>query len=258
MTLKKKSLIVLVIAQKGSIIGEKTINTLSSFCELETIEAATPISLVNSPYKPAMGVQPVEMAIAVSHHKARLRAERLGIEWTLILEEDAIINFEIAELLKLIEEISNKFDKDSPLGIHLFPEQFGILTKHPNRNFLKVHYLPDYAVGYCLNLSAVKKSIQDFDFREVEIADWPTRIRKDIFWHAPITSLVLHPDILLSTTKSSTIKYRKERENYLFYKKLFRYRIFPLILIKIGHIFKLKFGRNPIESEKIRSIKLNF
>jgi len=256
MTLKKESLVALVIAQKKSVIDQKSIKWLRKSIELEILDASTPNRLRKSAYKPARKVKPIEMAIAVSHHRARLRAEVLGKEWTIILEEDAIIKFDITQLFELIEELAKNYDRKTPLGIHLFPEQFGILTKNSKGDFLHVKYLPDYAVGYCLNLSGIKRAIKDFDANKVELADWPRKIRNNISWFAPSSSFVLHPDTHIKTTKSSTSKYREERKNHSIFKKLSTSRVVPLLLIKIGHIFNLKFGENPIASEKIRSIKL--
>jgi hypothetical protein len=258
MAIKKKSLVVLIIALKNSPAGLKTTSQLSKFFDVEIIEAATPNSLLKGDYKPAKGVEPIEMAISVSHHLARLRAKTLSRDWALILEEDVIIKFEINELMTLIEELDSNNNAKIPLGIHLFPEQFGILTKIKDRNFLHVNYLPDCAVGYCLNLLAIEKTIQDFRENQVEIADWPSRIRKNISWFAPSVSLVAHPDLRLKTTKSSTSEYRKKRKNFSFYRKIFNFKIIPFVVIKIGHVLNLKFGENPVDSEKIRSIKLHF
>jgi hypothetical protein len=257
MTLKKESLVVLVIACNKSAMDQKSIKWLSKSIELEIIDASTPNSLRKSIYRPARKVKPIEMAISVSHHRARLRAEALGKEWTIILEEDAIIRFNVVQLFELIENLVKNYDRKTPLGIHLFPEQFGILTKNLKSDFLNVKYLPDYAVGYCLNLSAIKRAVKDFNADKVELADWPHKIRKNISWFAPSSSFVLHPDTHLNTTKSSTSKYREERKNYSFFQKLSSFRVIPLSLIKIGHILNLKFGENPIASEKIRSIKLS-
>jgi hypothetical protein len=256
MSLKKESLVVLVIAFKKSVIEQKPIQDLRKYAELEIIDASTPNSLSDGIYKPARKVKPIEMAIAVSHHRARLRAEVLGKEWTIILEEDAIISLNFIQLFELIEELTKRYDEKTPLGIHLFPEQFGILIKNYKSDFLSVKYLPDFAVGYCLNLSAIKRAVKDFDANKVEIADWPHKIRKNISWFAPPTSYVLHPDTRLSTTKSATSQYRKERKSDSFFSKLSSFRMIPLSLIKIGHILNFKFGENPIASEKIRSIKL--
>jgi hypothetical protein len=258
MTLKKESLVALVIARNKSVMDQKSIKWLRKSIELEIIDASTPDSLRKSIYRPARRVKPIEMAISVSHHRARLRAEVIGREWTIILEEDAIINFNVVQLLKLIENLAKNHDRKKPLGIHLFPEQFGILTKNLKCDFLNVKYLPDYAVGYCLNSSAIKTAIKDFDANKVQLADWPHKIRKNISWFAPSSSFVLHPDTHLYTTKSSTSKYREERKNYSFFRKISSFRMIPLFLIKIGHILNLKFGKNPIASEKIRSIILSF
>lgn len=257
MTLKKESLVILIIARNKSVMDQKSIKWLRKSIELEIIDASTPNSLRKSSYRPARRVKPIEMAISVSHHRARLRAEAVGKEWTLILEEDAIVNFKVLQLFELIENLAKNHDRKTPLGIHLFPEQFGILTKNLKSDFLNVKYLPDYAVGYCLNSSAIKRAIKDFDTNNVELADWPHKIRKNISWFAPSSSFVLHPDTHLYTTKSSTSKYREERKNYSFFQKISSFRMIPLLLIKIGHILNLKFGENPIASEKIRSIKLS-
>ena len=74
MTLEKESLVVLVIARNKSVMDQKSIKWLRKYIKLEIINASTPNSLRKSVYRPARRVKPIEMAISVSHHRARLRA----------------------------------------------------------------------------------------------------------------------------------------------------------------------------------------
>jgi hypothetical protein len=254
-----KSLGVLIIARKNSQSAHMLFKTLEDHFNVEIVNATTPSDLNDSNFYPAKNVETLEMAISISHHRARTRALTLGYEWTLILEEDAIVNFDYFQIRLLISSIEQKFSrKNIPIGIHLFPEQFGILRHKRGARFLRILYLPDGAMGYLLNLKGVKRAVADFVPTRVEIADWPRSLRKNIIWFAPRSSLVLHPDVRLVDTESATQIYRDIRSRYSRPRKFLTYRVVPLLFIRVGARFNLSFGTQPITSEKIRSIKLNF
>ena len=257
--LTKSSFSVLIIARPNSQSAREAMNILCKDFEAEIVEATTPTDLSGVNFRGAKNVEILEMAISISHHRARSKALRLANDWALILEEDAIINFNREHLELLIQSISNSIKDDKALvGIHLFPEQFGILSGKSLSSFLHVLYLPDFAVGYMLNLNAIKYTVLNFNFNHIEIADWPKYMRKKIKWFSPTRSLVLHPDLNLETTNSSTQVYRDIRASYSILKKLFNFRIFVLFLIRIGSFLNLKHGNHPIESEKIRTVRLYF
>ena len=252
------SITAIIISRPGSDLSSSLMSTLDEMFYTEILSAITPSNLTASDLVNGDGLTEVEIAISLSHHMARHRAMILNSDWCLIVEEDAIIKFTKEEMLLLIQNISLKFrPRDIPLGIHLFPEQFGILARKINDNFAKVRYLPDFAVGYVLNSKAVKKAMEFQNNKKIEVADWPQFMRVEITWFAPLVSFILHPDLNLSSTPSATRIHRQVRANHIWVKKLFNQRNFPLLIIRIGHLLHAKFGNNPIDSEKIRSIIVN-
>lgn len=249
------SITAIIISKQGSVLSPVLKSKLDEMFYTEILSAITPSDLIRSNFMNYNDLTEVEVAISLSHHIARKRAKKLNSDWCIILEEDAIINFTKEEIIFLIQEISSKNTSiHIPLGIHLFPEQFGILVTNKRENFAKVRYLPDFAVGYVLNYSAIKKSVEFQNFIKIEVADWPKFMRSKINWFSPLVSFVLHPNFHLSGTLSATRVHREFRAEQIWVKKIFSRRNFPLLLIKVGHLLHIKFGINPIDSEKIRSI----
>ena len=107
-----KSLGVLIIARKNSQSAHMLFKTLEDHFNVEIVNATTPSDLNDSNFYPAKNVETLEMAISISHHRARTRALTLGYEWTLILEEDAIVNFDYFQINK---EVRAKMYSLSPL-----------------------------------------------------------------------------------------------------------------------------------------------
>jgi len=250
---------VLIIARPNRRSAIEAKKVLSPEFNVQIIEATTPANLSGLNIYPARNVEPIEVAISVSHHRARLEALKSENEWAIILEEDAIVKFNLLKFETLIKSVIKTLDAENSLiGIHLFPEQYGILTGKQASEHVRVWYVPDFAVGYVLNLGALKYAVENFDFQAVEVADWPRFMRKKIKWFAPVNSLVVHPDLNLKSTESSTRVYRNIRTSSRKLKKYFNKRNLILIFLKIGKILNLCHGKNPIASEKIRSIRLYF
>jgi hypothetical protein len=248
----------IVIALEGSRSGAVLQNVLSKMMNTEILTAKTPDSIKGFIPK-KIELSDLEVAISYSHHLARLLSASMTNEWTIILEEDAIIQFDARTLVSLIEKVENTLClQKKPAGIHLFPEQFGIVTGKKNESLLQVIYLPDFAVGYILNRAAVETSINSFDTSKIEIADWPRYMRSQITWFCPDKSLVRHPDLSDLNTRSSTRLIRIERSGRFNVRKLASYKLLPYLLIRAGNFFRLQYGSSPIESNKIRSIRLNF
>jgi GR25 family glycosyltransferase involved in LPS biosynthesis len=193
----------------------------------------------------------VEVAISHSHVRARETASSHNVDIAIILEEDAQLGVDFLQTLKnsLIPKLAAK----KPIGIHLFPEQFGILRKQKSEELYKIVKIPDYAVGYVLNSHALQVFTGQIEVQKKQIADWPKLARK-IFWYAPKMSLVVHPDNYKGPTVSLAEKSRQTKRLNLKPISKLRIRInlsflFYLYFKNFGQVY----GKNPISSEKLRS-----
>jgi hypothetical protein len=250
---------VYIISRSDAPLTPKEFESLKKQFPVTVVQATLPEQVSEDSFYSACGVEPLEMVISISHHRARSTALKRNQEWTLILEEDAIINFDRHRIEMLICAIGRDFDLGTTkIGIHLFPEQFGVLTGSKNAKYLRVLHQPDFAVGYMLNFDALKWSVDNFNSRDVEIADWPKYIKMGIKWFAPLNSLVFHPDLKLPTTQSSTKRYRDSRSSESLLKKLFNPRILHYLILRSTFLLGGSFGSFPINSEKIRSVRLYF
>jgi GR25 family glycosyltransferase involved in LPS biosynthesis len=193
----------------------------------------------------------IEVAISYSHIRARETALRHNVDIAIILEEDAQLGLAFSQTLK--NSLIPKLVAREPIGIHLFPEQFGILRKQNTEELYKIIKIPDYAVGYALNSHALRVFSDGIELQKKQIADWPKLARK-IFWYAPKISLVIHPNNYQGPKMSLAEKSRQKRRlNQRLISKL-------RIRINLGFLFYLYFknigrpyGDNPISSEKLRS-----
>lgn len=193
----------------------------------------------------------IEVAISYSHIRARETALSHNVDIAIILEEDAQLGVEFLQILK--NSLIPKLVSSEPIGIHLFPEQFGILRKQKSEELYKILKIPDFAVGYVLNSYALRVLSGEIEIQKKQIADWPKLARR-IFWYAPKISLVIHPNNYKGPTVSLAEKSRQNR----------RLNQHPLSKLRnqvnLGFLFYLFFknigrpyGKNPISSEKLRS-----
>jgi hypothetical protein len=197
-------------------------------------------------------LSPVEIATSISHQRARKFALEIGCEWAVILEDDAQIIDGFENIETLIEQIEMNLGLESALAVHLYPEQFGILTSNSKESFYRILSLPDCAVGYAMNKLALRAtmSIQGI---ENEVADWHKEIRK-ISWFAPKSSLVTHPDVSNSNIRSLTSDPRKNRVNQrTLIEKIASYPILKMFLLRFFMPYSSSYGQNPISSEKLRT-----
>jgi hypothetical protein len=231
--------------------------------EIRLVKALTPASLGCLAKEPEhlhgfypQAISCVEFAISRSHESARALALSENCEWAIFLEEDFISGEEIQNLNSYLG-ILDKLITDTPIGVHLFPEQFGILASCRRFPFLRVLAMPDFAVGYILNKAALIQCSNQLDFKKFEIADWP-RYMRDLIWLAPKKSIVLHPDISENAGKSSTLTARVQRMDSLgFLTKIKNSRNYLLFVLFLGRLVNIQYGNSPISSERIRSIELN-
>lgn len=217
------------------------------------LEATTPDDLQESSGLGKVKITRVERAIAVSHHRARLMGLSLNSDFVTILEEDAIPLLGAADFEDFLKLASAHISSGHPTGIHLSPEQFGIMTKRKNDVFLQVKMLADCAVAYLLNNVALRTIAADRSF-ETEVADWP-KIMKSITWLAPIVPIFSHPDLRKSTEiNSSSSLDRQSRLKAL--SRLQKVQHFPyqrFFSFKFFAFFGTKYGNGYAENEKYRS-----
>lgn len=197
----------------------------------------------------------VEQAISVSHHEARRFSLLQNWAWSLILEEDAVL-FEDPHLLrKTIDFFCSSRFESRPTALHLFPEQNGVLLKFRNLEFYRVAWLPDYAVGYILSQAAIKLSVAQFDKSKLQVADWPTFMRK-LEWWAPASSLIIHP--IVSEEVSATQKVRMLNQSKMrLVNKISDPGYWVGFILQISNKVCRHYGNHPILSESLRSVALS-
>lgn len=223
---------------------------LSNRLNFDIIEALTPANLEKQD-RDFSELSDVEIATALSHHKARLFALDKNCDWNLFLEDDAILRKGFSEkLFSFLDKLEENIDFELPVGVHLFPEQFGILEARTG--FYKILSLPDCAVGYILNQKALRMSSHVVNIQK-DVADWPN-IFSNFVWFTPTASLVIHPDISISTNLSDTFLPRQLRTRHLnLVTKILNYPFRKMFCIKVLLIFADSFGCNYVSSERIRT-----
>lgn len=191
----------------------------------------------------------VEFAVASSHDLARQTAKKNDPDMAMIFEDDAFIRSNFSEYMQIFEQ---EFSVDRmPVGMHCFPEQFGILVKRKDRKLLKCVKIPDYAVAYILNRAALNVSIIKEGEGEFEVADWPKHMKK-IKWMAPLESIVEHREVL------SFVKASRGLRQAMFSKgpmQKFNEKLVALAF-RLARLFGHKYGASTIASEKLRSFVL--
>ena len=198
----------------------------------------------------------IEFAISESHKAAREVALASGCEWSLILEEDALLQDNLNEIPNILDSLGESATNNIACGLHLFPEQYGVLIRSKVSNVYRVMSLPDFAVAYVLNFEALVEVCELAKSAKIQIADWP-RFMKKIRWYAVKDSVILHPDISLHQNPSSTFGPRTNIKNSKsLIKRYSNSRNLLLPLFKIGKITHHTLGHNAIASEKIRSVIL--
>ena len=239
------------------------INTVQKFLNTVPIvvEAITPAALpcggkhLGGSGRHRNGLSCVEVATSLSHQRARNLASARKCNWSLFLEDDSIVQSSISFLPDLILEIESFGSGEQPVGIHLFPEQFGILRKH-TRSLLNVVALPDYAVGYVLNAKALRESEKLAEKIHLSVADWPKGMDQ-IHWYAPTRSLITHPNLDNHPSQSQIEELRRLRASQSSFSYRFvNYPLLRILVLRLGSLLGMKYGKNWIASERIRSVVL--
>lgn len=253
-----KNIGVIVIANDGKIRNIHQLNDdfFSKFSKSYVFCALTPLDLgcenLDVFHTHCNGLTCNEFAASLSHQVARNFSIVFELDWVLFLEDDAILsdNFFVA-LGNLIE--SQDFT-EKRIAIHLFPEQFGLL-KTSHDKLLRVMFLPDYAVGYLMNLEAIKFTVGFTNIVQKFLADWPNFIKK-ISWFAPHESMVTHPmlDYKYNDKTSSIERSRKlKHDSYSLYDKLFSREMLRKIVLIFLKPFTKAYGNSSVKAPALRT-----
>lgn len=187
-----------------------------------------------------------EAAVSMSHTLARELAAQRDNQYFMFIEDDAVVDS--IKLDALIQELFRTQGMHAKaLAIHLFPEQYGILSFAINGFLRKLSMIPDYAVGYILNRKALDVFNLNNKNARNEIADWPKFARK-IHWFAPFSTPIRHPDNPNSSYLISSRTLRRKSNLELDFRGKFRYAKFLLLGSQ-----KRRYGNNTIDNEKLRT-----
>jgi hypothetical protein len=159
-----------IVSRNPQILSDQRFSSLLGLYPITVVEAALVEDLQRHSVKGIHELSRVEVAISLSHHLARKQALISESNWCVFLEEDANLRESFSKLKKLTETLDeiNRY-KGLALGIHLFPEQYGILCQKGEDPYLTVIKMPDYAVGYALNRLAIKTAVDNFDQNRIEV-----------------------------------------------------------------------------------------
>jgi hypothetical protein len=157
-------------------------------------------------------------------------------DWTLILEDDAILNIEIIDLLKCLRENHYVFES-KPTLINLYSESF-ITTEYKSINFNTLYFkldrclvIPSGTVAYIINKNFINFFKNEFMIIK-DKADWPVKFfKKSLF-------LMVSPQLIKTNQhgsliqKNIEIKFTKIEASHLI-RKVKRIQNYKLELYKI-------------------------
>jgi GR25 family glycosyltransferase involved in LPS biosynthesis len=244
---------VIVIANDGIIRNYHQLNDsfFSKFSKSHIFCALTPLALgcenLDNNHTHIKSLTCNEFAASLSHQAARNFSVVFELDWILFLEDDAILTDNFFTALGDLIEIK-KFT-ERKVAFHLFPEQFGLLKTAHDKLF-SIIILPDYAVGYLMNLEAIKFTVGYTHYAQNFLADWPKYIKK-IEWFAPYESMIRHPklDYKYIDKISSIEKFRQlKHDNYSFYDKLLSREMLRKIFLLLLKPFTKPYGNSSIKA----------
>lgn len=193
----------------------------------------------------------IEMAISLSHKRARDLGVSLDSDWVLIFEEDAIQLAQEHEVYGFLKKLDEVLGCESPKAVHFAPEQFGVMYLHKSKDFYSTLMLADCAVAYALNRSALRIISPDV-FSLSEVADWPKTLRK-LNWYSPKSAFFTHPNLHETGTSSSSEG--RDARNTLRKKWTFIFsaRTYKTVLFLTLAKFGKKYGSGYVVNERFRS-----
>ena len=224
---------------------------------VQRLDASLPSGALNLSNSKGFAISGIESAISESHHRAREISFKLGCDWALILEDDAVATLELQNLPELLHVLGSCFDLETPIGIHLAPEQFGIMIRKKSEVFLRNIRLADCAVAYILNRPALQSCL-DAGAPIMEVADWPKALRR-FQWISPLKPMFAHPHISNVEVTSSSFAPRLFRsQSKSLVRKLIEYPYHIMFTFKVASWLGSNYGNGYVQSEKIRSKVIGF
>ena len=249
---------VITIANNGKIRNSHQLNEefFSKFSKSHIFHALTPLDLgcvnLDNSHTHTKSLTCNEFAASLSHQAARNFSVVFELDWVLFLEDDAILDDNFFTTLGNLIELSKFVERE--VAFHLFPEQFGLLKTTDDKLF-SIMILPDYAVGYLMNLKAIKFSVRYTHLAQNFLADWPNYIKK-IDWFAPYESMIRHPKLDYNYTDkiSSIEKFRQLKyDSYSFHDKLLSRGMLRKMLLMFLKPFTKVYGNSSIKAPLLRT-----
>ena len=241
-----------------SVCGQRDIGSLlkalesCAFTKVSVMQATVPDFLSLELDQSNQLISPVEQAISNSHHRARVLSSSIDADWSIILEDDAIVLNNISNLREMLQEIEGHFRIGTPLAVHLSPEQFGLLLRTKSSRYYKLPFIADCAVGYAMNRTSVRRAVAQGP-QINEVADWPKSFRA-FRWFAPVEPMVAHPDLHNISSSSATLEIRTGRSNRRSIKNRIRkYPYFKMFIFKLFSSYSQNYGIGYVQVESLRS-----
>lgn len=250
------SFVCIVIALDKFPKSQSSFNLSLSSEKLIVLKASTPASLQDLGLAESKNISQIEMAISLSHQRARNAGLTVDAEWVLILEEDAIPLVIEETITNFLNNLDLTLGSAKPKAVHFAPEQFGILFGRKSKEYYNNIMLADCAVAYALNKSALARISALSDFTS-EVADWP-KVLKKIRWYSPKSPFFAHPNLdeegLSASTSVRTARLLGRNVwHRLFSKKTLKTALF-LGLAKFGD----SYGIGYVVNERYRSKVVSF
>lgn len=253
------SFVAVVISLERLSNSQSFLNLSISREKLIILEASTPASLQDLGNGEAQNISQVEMAISLSHQRARDVGLREDVDWVLILEEDAIQLVQEEVISNFLSNLDSAVGLAEPKAVHFAPEQFGILLSRKCKDYFSNLMLADCAVAYALNKSALRQLCAFSELSDIvsQVADWPTALRK-LRWYSPKLPFFAHPELIEEGGSASTNMRTARLSRRKVWHRLFSKKALKTILFLSLARFGDSYGTGYVVNERYRSKVLSF
>jgi len=220
----------------------------SSGIDFVELDASTPTKMYNLITTSKLGqilklgrlLSDREIATYETHLRAQVSSFAKSSRWTIILEDDAIINQETIQFLKSIDQ----FYSQRPMFLNLYPSGGNLRNENLNigdsfPNVAKTNLLHSGAVAYALNDTAHEIISRNLESKVISPADFPPLFntfekyicRVPLVMHSDMTQSTIYdgdrnqnnrkiPRLIGFASFLSFVLYRKENVNFKNYLDL--------------------------------------